>query len=195
MARRDDFLDDYLRRNGSPRFSKRKHRKIEDESKIDTYELAWMKTYMVFLKASGHSHTYISNLLGVTKKVVVGWLDDEQIQQRVNEVRADMVDSGLVLLKEAQVELVHLLLEVARNETEAAVRLRAIESGLDRAGNVKVNKSESKVTKTDATPGSMEAFWSRMFESLEGLPLDTQQQIAEMAREMDDMITKARGKE
>lgn len=169
---------------------KRKVRKIEREDDLDAAQLEWKKSYAVFLKAADFSYGYMSDILGVTRSIVKHWFEDPQMRVRVTEIQSDITEGAIKHLKRAQLELIELLLQMARNESDAAVRLRAIESGLDRTGLSKVNKSESKLTKEEK---ETHEFSPEFFERLEGLPLETQHKLAEMATEMESMIRESKG--
>jgi hypothetical protein len=87
---------------------------------------------MARLKATGHSWRYISDTLGIQTGLCKAWADDKEWQKKVAAVAEDIVRSGIDLLNLATVDLVEGLLELARNETEGSVRLRAIVEALDR---------------------------------------------------------------
>jgi hypothetical protein len=125
---------------------------------------------------------------GIVKK----WFQDEEMQDKVAIVQADIVSGAVSHLKNASMELSEMLLELARRTTDDAVKLRAIESGLDRVGVSKVNKSESVVTKTERSEVD---FTSDVFERMEGLPLETQSKLAALATEMDELVQASKGQE
>ena len=171
---------------------KRKQRKVTNEDELDALALAWKKHYAVFLKAADYSYGYISDALGVTRSIVKHWFEDDEMRGLVKQVQEDTIDGAIKFLKRSSIELVELLLDVARSETDAAVRLRAILEGLDRIGMAKVNKSESKVLNEDK---QTHEFSPDFFEKLEGMPLETQQQLAGMAEEMESLMRSAKGAE
>lgn len=179
-------------KSGDTLFSSRKVRKITDESELTQAEISWMKDYASCLKAVGYSNRYIGNTINVRAGLVKDWLSQEEQQQKIATVQADIVSGGAEHLRRHAVELAEMLLELARRTTDDAVKLRAIESGLDRVGLAKVNKSESIVTKTEREEHDLS---SSLFEKLEGLPIDTQRKLAEMAVEMDAMIEEGRGRD
>lgn len=173
----------------------RKRRKVENESDLDAATLAWKKDYAVFLKASDHSYRYISDVLGVTTRMVRGWFEDEPMKKKVLEVQADMIDGALKLLKRYSVEAVEILMDVARRARDTSdwsEAIRAVEAVLDRAGLAKVNKSESQVVRTDRHETDISA---TMFDKLESLPVETQSKLAELAAEMERVVGEAKGAE
>jgi hypothetical protein len=181
---------DVQRRYGGVRT--RKQRKVTNEADLDAAQLAWKKDYAVFLKAADYSYGYISDALGVGRSMVKHWFEDEEMRQRVVTVQNDTIEGAINFLKRRSIELIELLLDIARTTEDPAVRLRAVTEGLDRIGMAKVNKSESRVLSESKEEHE---FSPEFFERLEGLPLETQQKLAGMAEEMETMIKSQRGKE
>lgn len=173
----------------------RKERKLEHEDQMDAATLAWKKDYAVFLKAADHSYRKISKILGVTSRMVKTWFEDPKMQERVNVVRADMVDGAMKVLKLASVEAAQILLDSARGALSQGMWKEAregAESVLDRNGVSKVNKSESKVTKTDRVEhDTAEGF----FDKFEALPHETQVAIANLMGQVESLVADARGSE
>lgn len=175
--------------------SKRKERKFEHEDQMDAATLAWKKDYAVFLKAGDHSYRKISDILGVTGRMVKTWFEDQTMQARVNVVRQDMAEGAMKLLKLASVEAAQILLDSARGALSQGMWKEAAasaESVLDRNGISKVNKSESKVTKTERMEhDTAEGF----FDKFESLPHETQVQIAALMSEVENILAEAKGTE
>ena len=170
----------------------RKVRKAEDEKKIDASDLQWMKDRAVFLKASGFSYRKISDHVRVTTSIVKHWFEDPEMHKRVETVREDTIGGAMESLNHAAVELVQHLLEIARDPMRGSDQLKAVLEGLGLVGLVKVNKSESKAS-TEST--EHHEFSPEFFDKLEGLPLGTQDKLAELASEMDTVINEAKGTE
>jgi hypothetical protein len=181
---------DIQRRYGGVRT--RKQRKVTNEADLDAAQLTWKKDYAVFLKAADYSYGYISDALGVGRSMVKHWFEDEEMRKRVVTVQNDTIEGAITFLKRRSIELIELLLDIARTTEDPAVRLRAVTEGLDRIGMAKVNKSESRVLNESKEEHE---FSPEFFERLEGLPLETQQRLAGMAEEMETMIKSSRGKE
>lgn len=173
----------------------RKTRKVEDENDLDAATLQWKKDYAVFLKAGDHSYRYMSDVLGVTTRMVRGWFEDDEMKNRVVEVQNDMIDGAVKLLKRYSIEAVELLMTIARNANsrgDYSEAIKAVEGVLDRAGLAKVNKSESKLTKEErVTHDTAEGF----FDKFESLPVETQKQIADLMGRVEELVQEARGAE
>lgn len=171
--------------------SKLKTRKIENEADLDAATLQWKRDYAVFLKAGDHSYRYMSDVLGVTTRMVRGWFEDEEMLQRVAQVQADMADGALKLLRRYSIEAVELLMRVARKAEKAGDwgdAIKAVEGVLDRTGLSKVNKSESKVTKTEKR--EVEGFESD-FARFQQLSVEDQRQVADLMEEAQSILARS----
>jgi hypothetical protein len=177
---------------GASVLSRRKSAKVTNLDDITKAELQFARVYSATLKATGWSWRYISDTVNIQGSLVKAWADDPEWIAMVEKVAGDIVEGSVEHLKRHSIDLTEMLLELARKTTDDAVKLRAIESGLDRVGVTKVNKSESIVTKKDQQEHSLAA---DLFERMEGLPLETQQKIAALATELDELVTSARGTE
>jgi len=179
-------------KSGNSAFSRRKVGKVTSLDQMSKAEIQWSKDYASVLKAVGYSYRYISDTLMIQTGIVKAWFEEPEVQERVETVLADIVSGAVDHLRNYAVELVEMLMELARTTSDDSVKLRAIESGLDRVGVAKVNKSESIVSKTERQEFD---FSQEAFEKLEGLPLETQEKIARLSAEMEVVINDAKGKE
>lgn len=128
----------------------RSRRELVDFANLDAVEQAAKKEAACFFKAADFSYTYIGEALGTTRGTVKGWFQsDDKMFKRVEEIRMDFLDGALKLLKTYAIELVEMLVDIARGSEDDAIRLRAITEGLDRLGLAKVNKSESVASTTN----------------------------------------------
>lgn len=172
--------------------SQRKVRKIESEKKIEASDLQWMKDRAVFLKAAGFSYRKISDVVRVTTSIVKHWFEDPEMHQRVEVIREDTLAGAISFLQSAQLELVQHLLDIARDPARGSDQLKAILEGMGLVGMVKVNKSESKAKTEETQTLELSADF---FDKLEGLPLETQERLAQLAGEMDSLVQEAKGAE
>ena len=177
-------------KQGAAIFSRRKSKKITDLNDLNAQELAYAQAYSATLKAAGWSWRYISDTLNIQGSLVKAWAEDETWQTMCAKVATDITDGAIEHLKRHNIDLIEMLLELARTAVDESVKLRAIESALDRGGIAKVNKSESVVTKKNEHDMS-DDFWSK----LEGLPIETQQKVARLTEELETLVSEARGTE
>lgn len=187
MSRTRDPLDVIGTRGkaGSSVFSRRKSAKVTNLDDLTAQELTFARAYSATLKATGWSWRYMSDTLNIQGSLIKAWADDPDWQAMVAKVADDIVTGGIDHLNRHTVDLVEMLLELARKTTDDAVKLRAIEGGLDRVGLSKVNKSESRVTNTEKAEV---AFDDGFMARLAGMPVEVQTKVAEMMSEVDKLL-------
>lgn len=145
--------------------------------KLSDIEIAVMKTKACFLKAAGYSHTYIGDALGVTRSVVGHWFEEPEMREEVAQINADIVGGALKLLKTYGLELIEMLMEIART-AEDKTALAAITDALDRMGLTKVNKSEGRTVHESKTEIEFTDPHG-LVEKLKNAPPEAQQAAAE----------------
>lgn len=130
---------------------KKVERVIRGEDAMTEAEILVKQEVSVYLKAQDFSYTYISEALGVSKDTVKRWYADEELDlaSRVAEVQQDFIAGAVKLLKTYAIELVEMLVEIARSTDDDKIAIQAITEALDRMGLAKVNKSESAVVNTN----------------------------------------------
>lgn len=148
-------------------------------------EQAVKKESACYLKAADYSYTYIAEALGTTRGTVKGWFEQEGMKARVIGIQADYIDGAVKLLKTYAIELIEMLVEIARSDVDAKVRIQAITEALDRIGMSKVNKSDSRVVKTTELELTDR---SGLMAAMKDAPPEVQQ---EMARRLDDAFALA----
>lgn len=155
---------------------------------LSDVEQAVKKTKACFFKAADYSYTYIADALGTTRGTVKGWFEnDPTMAQAVADIQLDFIEGAVKLLKTYAIELVEMLVEIARSDIDPKVRIQAITEALDRIGMAKVNKSESAVTKTQKTELDLVDKTGLMAAMKEASP-EAQQQ---MAKHLDDAMALA----
>lgn len=124
----------------------KRERKVSSLADLTDIEIAVKKEAACFLKAGDFSYTYIGDALHTTKLIVKTWFEEPSMKERVLEIQEDYIDGAVTLLKTYAIELIEMLVEIARTTTDDKIAIQAITEALDRAGLAKVNKSESAVT-------------------------------------------------
>jgi hypothetical protein len=141
-------------RNGIKRRYKRGkkvERVIRGEDAMSETELLVKQEVSTYLKAQDFSYSYIADALGVKKDTVKRWYSDESLDlhAKVTEIQQDFIGGAVKLLKTYAIELVEMLVEIARTTDDDKIAIQAITEALDRMGLAKVNKSESAVVQTN----------------------------------------------
>ena len=134
---------------------KKRYKRGKRESKITSLadltdvELAVKRESACYLKAADFSYTYIGDALNTTKSIVKRWFEEPAMRERVAEIQEDYIDGGVKLLRTYVIELIEMLVEIARTTSDEKIAIQAITEALDRAGLTKVNKSESASVRTN----------------------------------------------
>jgi len=128
------------------RRGRRQEKRVSSLTDLSEIEIATKKEAACFLKAADYSYTYIGDSLGTTKSIIKNWFAEPAMVARVAEIQTDFIDGAINLVKTYAIELVEMLVEIARTTTDEKVAIQAITEVLDRIGLAKVNKSESAAT-------------------------------------------------
>ena len=187
MPRKTGATLDEQRRDIKRRYRKhgtRAERRLVNVDSMTETERAVKKEAACFLKAADYSYTYIGNALGISKSAVRKWFDEEPaMRSRVVAIQKEYVDGAVMLLKTYAIELIEMLVEIARSDIDPKVRIQAITEALDRMGLSKVNKSESAVTKTDRHEVDL-TDKTGLVAAMQDAPPEVQQ---EMARKLEEV--------
>lgn len=152
-------------------------RRIVNTDALTEIELATKKEAACFLKAADYSYNYIADALNTTHSIVKGWFAEPSMAARVGEIQTDFVDGATKLLKTYAVELIEMLVEIARTTADDKIAIQAITEALDRMGlgKVSVSKSESinrNVDEIDITDTT------GLLAAMKDAPPEVQQQMA-----------------
>lgn len=187
---RRDIKRRYKRQHGT----RAEDRIVNVDSMTET-ERAVKKEGACFLKAADFSYKYIGCALGISPSAVRKWFDeDEKMRLRVVAIQKDYVDGGILLLKTYAIELVEMLVEIARSDIDPKTRITAITEALDRMGMSKVNKSDSKVTKTEHHEVDL-TDKSGLVEAMKDAPPEVQQKMAQKLEELQALASEHTGKD
>lgn len=101
-----------------------------------------------YLKAMDHSWNYIGDRLGISPNTVKSWFnnDDErsaELRAKVVEIHEDYVNGAIKFLKTTLLELIEMLMDIARTTDDGKLVLDIFKEFADRVGMVRVNKSEA----------------------------------------------------
>jgi hypothetical protein len=165
----------------------RARKRLVNVESLTDVERAAKKEAACYLKAADYSFSYIADALGLSSSGVRKWFEDEGMRVKVAQIQADYVDGAVKLLKTYAIELIEMLVEIARSDVDAKTRITAITEALDRMGMSKVNKSQSAVVSTERTEVDL-TDKTGLLEAMRDAPPEIQQ---EMARKMDEMMALA----
>jgi transcriptional regulator with XRE-family HTH domain len=125
------------------RRGKKQERTVVGDDALTQVEREVKLEIACYLKAMDFGHKYIAAAIGVSTSTLNRWLSDPRAAERIAEISADFVTGAIKYLKTYAIELIEMLVELARTTEDDQVALKAICEALDRIGISKVNKSES----------------------------------------------------
>jgi predicted ArsR family transcriptional regulator len=114
------------------------------------------KIQAVYLRSSDFSFAYIGEAVGVSETTVRKWFDDPDVTKLLALSIEDQVSGAQKLLKSYAIELIEMLVNIARETEDDEVRRKTINDALDRIGLAKVNKSESVVNSKNTESTTVE---------------------------------------
>ncbi len=159
---------------------RKRERRITSPESLSEVELAVKKEAACFLKAADYSYTYIGEALNLTHSIVKRWFEEPAMRKRVGDIQQDYLDGAIKLLKTYAVELVEMLVEIARTTHDDKIAIQAITECLDRMGISKVNKSESAASILNESKQTFEITdKTGLLESMKTAPPEVQQKMAE----------------
>lgn len=161
----------------------RAEKRIASDESLSEVERAVKQETAAFLKAAGFSHGYIGEALGMSRGAVRKWFEDGELQKRVITIQTDFLDGAVKLLRTYAIELVEILVNVARTAEDPKIVIQAATEALDRMGLAKVNKSESAASITERREVDI-TDKSGLVEALKDAPPDVQQRAAEHMEEL-----------
>lgn len=133
-----------------------------------------------FLKSQDYSNGYIGDALGVSRDTVRRWFSTgdnaAELREKVLAIRQNTIDGAHKLLKSYAIELIEILVNVARTSNDDKIVIQAVIEGLDRIGLAKVNKSDS-IVRTEETVDIVDR--TGLLDRLKDVPPDVQSQIAQ----------------
>lgn len=196
MARKTASSLDKQRQDVKKRYKHgtRAQKRIVGEDALSAVELATKKEAACFLKAADYPYNYIGEALHMTRGTVRRWFEDDAMRERVAEIQQDFVDGGVKLLKTYAIELIEMLVEIARSDIDPKVRITAITEALDRMGLAKVNKSESAVSKTEKREVDL-VDKTGLVEAMREAPPEVQQVMAKKLEELQTLASEHTGRD
>lgn len=149
MARKTSFqaqrkeIEKRYRGRGGPRV-------VQGESALSKTDRLIKQEIVCFLRAQNFAYSYIAEAVDVSESTIKNWLNDEKLdlQSKILAIQADMTKGAIQHLSAHAIELMEILLELARKSEDDSVALKATVEGLGMLGITKVNKSESLATQT-----------------------------------------------
>jgi hypothetical protein len=126
----------------------RRIKRVRGEAEMGLEVVAAKKVQACYLRAGDFEYPYIAEACGVSVDTIKRWFMEDEMQGLLAKVIEDQVDGAVKLLKTYAIELLEMLVNIARTTEDPDQKRKAINDALDRMGLAKVNKSESVVNST-----------------------------------------------
>lgn len=127
----------------------RRIKRVRSETELGPEVVAAKRVQACYLRAGDFAYPYIAEACGVSEDTIKRWFMEDEMQDLLAKVIEDQVDGAVKLLKTYAIELLEMLVNIARTTEDPDIKRRAINDALDRMGLAKVNKSESVVSNTN----------------------------------------------
>lgn len=179
-AHRDEIAKKYKR---GPKAEKR----VRGESALTETDKLVKQDVACYLKAMDFSYGYIAESLGVSKDVLKKWFTNDELgmQERVAQIRESYTAGAIKLMKTYAIELVEMVMEIARTTDDEALVLKIAVEMWDRMGIAKVNKSESITAQTIREEHEIDITdKSGLVDALRHAPPEVQARAAEAMEEL-----------
>jgi hypothetical protein len=165
---------------------RRKYKKdVHKHVKLLPVEQQYVGHMVVVLKVAGYSRTQIAKIAGVSKGQVKTYLEDPQITEMIEVLRANLPAAAIDLMQGYLLEGVLVLVEVMRSESDAAVRIKAVQELFDRGGLPKSSRQE----RHDLVEERTTFFDDGIVDRLREAPVEVQEQAAQMIEEFNKLLT------
>jgi hypothetical protein len=123
---------------------RRKYKENTKKRKRFPGEIAFKQDMAIILALAGYSHKEIALSLGESRNTVGEWMRDPAVQEKFTTLAEELPAAAKSLLETYQIEAVHTLVDIMRTSEEDKIVLDAAREVLDRGGNPKTSRSESK---------------------------------------------------
>lgn len=165
---------------------RRRYKKdIHKNVKLLPVEREYVGHMVVVLKVAGYSRSQIARVAGVSKKQVTEYLADPNITEMITLLRANLPAAAIDLMQGYLLEGVLVLVEIMRNETDAATRIKAVQELFDRGGLPKASRQERHEIAEERTTFFDDGLVDRLREA----PIEVQEQAAQMIEKFNELLT------
>jgi hypothetical protein len=148
-----------------------------------------------YLKAMDFSWTYIGESLGISPNTVKAWFNGEddraaELRDKIEFIHHDFVDGGIKLMKTYFIELVEMLMTIARTTDDEKLVLEIFREFADRIGASKVNKSQSAALVRHEGHSTIDITdKTGLIEKLRDAPPEIQQRAAEKMADLMALVS------
>jgi hypothetical protein len=149
-------------------------------------EIQFKQDMGIILALAGYTHKEIALSLGESKNTVGEWMREPAVQEKFLEISEALPEAAKTLLETYQIEAVHAMVDVLRSSEDDKIILEAAREILDRGGNPKTSRTESKQSKHETFEISDDDFLSK----LRMLPPEKQEEAAQMIEDLSEFLAR-----
>lgn len=171
---------------------------VRSDNTLTDMERVVAQEIAVYLKAQDFSWTYIGESLGISPNTVKSWFSREgderaeELRDKVLAVQQDFVNGAIKLMKTYIIELVEMLMSIAREAEDPKIVLDIFREFSDRIGLVKVNKSEAAAVTRNVNEEHHSidiTDKTGLVEKLRDAPPEIQQRAAVMMADLQSLVS------
>jgi hypothetical protein len=168
---------------------------VRGEGSLSETEKFIAQEVALHLKAADFSWTYIGESLGISPNTVKAWFNNddergEELRAKLVKVSEDFVAGGIKLMKTYFIELIEMLMTIARSTDDEKIVLDIFKEFGDRIGAVKVNKSESAALVKNEDHRTIEMTdKTGLVDALRDAPPEVQQAAARKMEELQALVS------
>lgn len=199
MARKSAGTLDEQRNKIKRRYKRgaRTEKIVRGEASLSDTEKFIAQEVAVHLKAADFSWSYIGENLGIAPNTVKAWFnrDDErgeELRAQLVATRENFVSGGVKLMKTYFIELIEMLMGIARSTDDEKIVIDVFREFADRIGAVKVNKSEAaavNINKNEEHTSIDITDKTGLVDKLRDAPPEIQQRAAEKMADLMALVS------
>lgn len=158
--------------------------------KLLDVEIPHVKNMVAMLKVAGYNRTQISKVVGISRGQVAEFLDMEDVQSTITELRERLPGAALELMQGYMLEAVQAVVDVMRTSEDGQVVLKAAAEVLDRGGMPKMSRQERS---EETTQKSVVEFGGDFVESLRSASPEVQEKVASLIEQAENILKESAG--
>lgn len=166
--------------------------KTKTKRKLLDVEIPGVKNMVAVLKVVGYNRIQISKIVGISRAQVADFLEMEDVQNTITELRENLPAAALDLMQGYMIEAVQAVVDVMRTSEDGATVLKAASEVLDRGGMPKMSRQERKEESTETT---VVEFGGQFVEMLRDASPETQEKVASMMEGIENLLKEKAGEE
>lgn len=162
---------------------------LRRKTKFTAAEKPHIIEMIVILKLAGYTQDQIGQVVGCSRGQVHEFLDEPEAQELLVELRREIPQAALALLRSYGIEAVQTLASIMRETRDDQIRLKAAIEILDRTGLPKTTKSEASVHTVEETRTTFTD--EGITDALRECSPEVQEEAAQLIERLEKVLEKA----